>query len=275
MEGSSVKASTSTAKSASPLETVEMVSAFGSVAGSLAAIALNQLAFAVIPLSASAVLGFLNRKQLMQNYTQIRDTHAAMLSAQAANLALLEDKTDNQQKNLEINASRLDELKQFFTEQLNRTTASLQQTDSNLSQRQEEFSQVQKQLSEKLQAIETIEALTIQTNSSTEQFYYKRGLMHQHFGDERAAIKDFSETIRLNPKNVDAFYNRGILRSKASEKQGAVEDLRIAAKFYFDRGDLEKYQKAKDLSSSLHGIAEETAKTTETSDRVMADSLFS
>jgi tetratricopeptide (TPR) repeat protein len=103
--------------------------------------------------------------------------------------------------------------------------------------------------------------------------------MNQRFGNDYAAMKDFTEAIRINTKNANAYHNRGILRMQLGEKQGAVDDLRTAAKFYFEQGDLENYEKAKALSLSIHGIEFNLeAVTTESlkkKETVLVGSLFS
>jgi tetratricopeptide (TPR) repeat protein len=265
-------------------DTLEMVAVYGSIAGSVAAVILsvmnlNPVAFATasIPLSASAFLNFKNRKELVKNYlesqakqdnaieslqqtqtnhTSTLENHTSLISDRSTTIVKLTEENQFQHKAIETNSSDLEEIK--------KATA--------------ELKRVQKEVETSLQAMNKIEILSAQTNSYTEQFYYKRGSIEQRFGNAHKAIDDFSEAIRLNPKNVNAYHNRGILRSQFGEKQGAVDDLRTAAKFYFDQGDLENYEQTKSLSLSIHGIetkAEEPTKaSTNKGDKILLASLF-
>ncbi|MGL5871637.1 MAG: tetratricopeptide repeat protein [Xenococcaceae cyanobacterium] len=265
-------------------ETLEMVAVYGSIAGSVAAVILsvmnlNPVAFATasIPLSASAFLNFKNRKELVKNYLESQakqdnaieslqqtqanhistlESHTSLISDRGISIVKLTEENNFQHKAIETHSSEIEEIKKATGE----------------------LKRVQKEIETSLQTMENLEILSAQANSYTEQFYYKRGSIEQRFGNAHKAIDDFSEAIRLNPKNVNAYYNRGILRSQFGEKQRAVDDLRAAAKFYFDRGDLENYEQAKSLSLSIHAIeteAEEPTKaSTKQGDKMLLANLF-
>jgi len=55
-----------------------------------------------------------------------------------------------------------------------------------------------------------------------------RGVTYFDRGDLEAAIADFNETIRLNPRFGPAFYQRGIARERQSRLVEAAADLRTA-----------------------------------------------
>ena len=63
-----------------------------------------------------------------------------------------------------------------------------------------------------------------------------------------------------------------MLYSQLDNQQAAVEDLRKAAKLYFEAGDLENYQKTKNISQNLHKLNSTTSE--QDPDQVLASSLF-
>jgi tetratricopeptide (TPR) repeat protein len=262
-------------------KSLEKVAVYGSAVGSIAAIILsfanlNWAAFASasLPLSASAILNYKNRQELLKNYLETTNNHddsiESLMESKRLHDSALEHHTSViadhnvhlveitggghfRQKSLDAHSLELDELKNV--------------TDK--------LTELQNQMQESLQAMNEIESLSVQTHSASEQFYFRRGLLNQNFGNNSAAVRDFSETIRLNPKNTAAFYNRGIVRSLLGEKQGAVDDLRTAAKFYFELGDLDNYQKAKDLSLSVHEFESQTeTNTNDSAEKVLVTNLF-
>ena len=54
--------------------------------------------------------------------------------------------------------------------------------------------------------------------------YYNRGIAYVEAQKYEAAVRDFDEVIRLNPKSADAFYNRGLAKMKAGKYEDAVDD---------------------------------------------------
>jgi lipoprotein NlpI len=74
--------------------------------------------------------------------------------------------------------------------------------------------------------------------------YYNRGNAHAAKGDQAAAIADYDEAIRLEPKNARAFNNRGTAHSDKGEFDAAIEDFGAAIKHdarfasaYFNRAN--------------------------------------
>jgi tetratricopeptide (TPR) repeat protein len=267
------------------LETLEQVAVYGSIAGSFAAVVLSFMnlhpfafASASLPLSASAMLNYKNRKEFVKKYVETQakqdDSIESLMQATAKHNSTLEEHSsylcDHTVHLVEITGDN-----HFKQKAIDSNTVEIEQ----LKQATKELTLTQAKLEVSLQAIEQVESLSTQANSYTEQFYHRRGLMNQRFGNDYAAIKDFTEAIRINTKNANAYHNRGILRSQLGEKQGAVDDLRTAAKFYFEQGDLENYEKAKSLSLSIHGIEFNLeAVTTESlkkKETVLVGSLFS
>jgi tetratricopeptide (TPR) repeat protein len=263
-------------------DSLEKVAVYGSAVGSIAAIILsfagfNGAAFATasLPLSASGILNLKNRQELLKSHLETKANHANSIAS------LLEAKT-NHDSTLENHASLIAAHDVNIVEVTGSVHFAQKALDAHslelneLKNATQELAKLQQEMQESLQAMNQIESLSIQSYSASEQFYFRRGLLNQYFGNNSVAVKDFSEAIRLNPKNVGAFYNRGIVRSLLGAKQGAVDDLRSAAKFYFEDGDLDNYQKAKDLSLSIHEFESQTETTTaDSSEKVLVTNLFS
>ena len=74
--------------------------------------------------------------------------------------------------------------------------------------------------------------------------YYNRGNAHGAKGDQSAAIADYDEAIRLEPRNAPALNNRGSAHSDAGESDAAIADFSAAIKLnrrfasaYFNRAN--------------------------------------
>ncbi|HEU0311195.1 MAG TPA: tetratricopeptide repeat protein, partial [Sphingomicrobium sp.] len=55
--------------------------------------------------------------------------------------------------------------------------------------------------------------------------HYNRGIAHQKVGDRRSAVKDFSEAIRIRPKDADAYVNRGLMYLDTGKFDEAIADF--------------------------------------------------
>jgi len=74
--------------------------------------------------------------------------------------------------------------------------------------------------------------------------YYNRGNAHAAKGDQAAAIADYDEAIKLEPKNALAFNNRGTAHSEKGDSDAAIADFSEAIKHnaryasaYFNRAN--------------------------------------
>jgi len=74
--------------------------------------------------------------------------------------------------------------------------------------------------------------------------FYNRGNAHSAKGDFAAAIADYDEAIRLDPKNARAFANRGTAHSEKGDAGAAIADFDAAIKLdrrlasaYFNRAN--------------------------------------
>ena len=226
----------------SGLEILEILSVIGSFGGSVAAVIFQQLAFASVPLSLSVALNLVNRKQLFNSVIQ----------SQQANQNILSEQIQEVQLSNNVLSTRIQDIQ-------GQTTV---------------VNDKQKQLIEVIGCLRNIENFNgvVQVEPNSPQSYYQRGLNHQRLGNKEAAISDYTEAIRLNQEYAPAYCSRGLVRSQQGDKQGAVKDFRTAAKFFFEQGDIENYQKSKNLNNRLYDLS--SLSETNSSEVEALESLF-
>jgi tetratricopeptide (TPR) repeat protein len=229
---------------------LEIASVIVSFGGSAALVMMQQAALATIPLSLTAALNLVNRKRLMNAMEQSQQTAVAQLAAQ--------DK--EQQDQLDT----LDQQNQAYKTLLDSIEERLvagQDADEQLNQRVQQLQTKEEGIAKVLQKLREIDSLTqaIRTNPRNADFFFQRGQVRQsltRMEDKRIAIEDYTQAIQLEPTLAKAYFNRGFLRSELGDKRQAVEDLRIAAKCYFDQGEMENYDEAKRLGEQIHARIE-------------------
>ncbi|MGF1604351.1 MAG: hypothetical protein ACFCU8_20525, partial [Thermosynechococcaceae cyanobacterium] len=170
--------------------------------------------------------------------------------------------TQNQshQKTLETLGEKLEAVEQYGVE-LSQQTQELQKDSLILKEKEQKLATALEQLHE-------IDQLTqvIRKSPKDATLYYRRGLVRgslARLDDQRIAIDDYTQAIELDTEYADAYFQRGALKGMINEKKQAVADLRIAAKIYFEKGDLEHYDQAMSLSQEQHDL--------ESANRVAAD----
>jgi tetratricopeptide (TPR) repeat protein len=60
--------------------------------------------------------------------------------------------------------------------------------------------------------------------------YRNRGFARHFLGDNKGAIEDLNQAIKLNQRNALSYIVRGEFRSEAGDKRGAVDDYNCAIK---------------------------------------------
>src|SRR5207253_733638 len=75
--------------------------------------------------------------------------------------------------------------------------------------------------------------------------YYNRGNAYAAKGDQPAAITDYDEAIKLDPRNAPALTNRGTAHSEQGDTDAALADFSAALKLsprfasaYFNRANV-------------------------------------
>jgi tetratricopeptide (TPR) repeat protein len=104
-----------------------------------------------------------------------------------------------------------------------------------------------------LQQIENTSQL-LRANPNSAEFYYQRGIGYERLGNKEGAMEDFNEAIKLDGDHAKSYHQRGMIAVEMGEKKRAVDDLRKASLLYFEQGDLENYQKTREMSKSIHDL---------------------
>lgn len=156
-----------------------------------------------------------------------------------------------------------------------------QQTDKLVQEQSNKLMNEQAKIARTVDALREIETCTqsIRINPISANAFFNRGLSYQRLGDLEAAIGDYTEAIRVNPSFAEAYQSRGLTYADLGDKQSAVKDLREAARLFFETGEIDKYQIARDLSKKFHDldIPEEQTEPTNSNnfEAIALESLFS
>jgi tetratricopeptide (TPR) repeat protein len=258
--------------------------------GSVVAAATTQsVTVAVLPLVGAMGVQMFNRRQLLMNITNhyetmIRQQNLHIVNHQSSikNVSEQLDKLQNEVgSNLDIYSQ---ESQKTFASHAN-TIASLQSSFAEIQASQQDLSNQQQNLStvvEKLQQIENA-SHALQSDPTSSEMYYQRGLNFQELGDKEAAISDFNQVIQLDSRHAQAYHQRGLMKAELRDMQSAVDDLRSAAKFYFENGEIDQYHQARELAKELYegdlkkaSDSEESSENNDLifSEQVLVGSLF-
>ena len=157
-----------------------------------------------------------------------------------------------------------------------------QQTDKLVQEQSNKLMNEQAKIARTVDALREIETCTqsIRINPISANAFFNRGLSYQRLGDKEAAIGDYTEAIRVNSNYAEAYQSRGLAYADLGDKKAAMKDLREAARLFFESGEIDKYQIARDLSKKFHDldIPEEETQFNESSndfEGIALESLFS
>lgn len=236
------------------LDFAEIGAAVVSVGGAIASAAGQSAAYATIPLSLSVTLNLLNRRRLLNTMLDHHNQDLATLTQQVADTR--ETLITNLDQSQQEAKNHLNRVSQELRDDLQQIRSDFTQADQNLRESLHSLDYEKTQLAEVVGQLQQIENFSqaIRTNPNCAEFYYKRGLSHQSLGDKHGAIADYTKAIELESNHAGAHHQRGILNSELGDRRQAVEDLRRAAKLYFEQGDVDSYQQARDLSKEFHEI---------------------
>ncbi len=223
------------------------------IGASVAGAALQNLvlsSLAALPLSASVALNLAQRQKLHQQLQAETANH------QATHVTLMAMKTDHDSQLSNILAS-LGQVSDHV-QTLQDKVGDLGKGTKDLHDYTRILGTEQKQIEEVVDCLRQIENYTqaIQSDPSHAKAYYNRGLTHQRLGDAEAAVLDYTEAIQVSNTYAKAYHNRGVARAAIGDRKGAVEDLRTAAKYFFEQGDIASYQRARDLAKRVHEVGD-------------------
>ncbi len=250
---------------------LDAVTAIGAIGGAAASLLTQQVALAATPLALSVIVHVFNRRQSLQQMEQhyqqmilLQNQHIVDTQSQLKTLSenftqyqgesrtALTQQAESHAVQFESLLVKIQEL-QTQTSELNSLTSNLNQWLQSLESQHQQLANV---VGEMRQIENYSQALRVRNNSAA-QIYYQRGQSHQRLGDKTGAVADYTEAIRLAPNYAPAYHNRGVLYAELNQRRAAVEDLRRAAKLYFEQGEIESYQQARDLSKEFYDLHEE------------------
>lgn len=174
-------------------------------------------------------------QQLTNNFRQTQDSnHQSLANLEHADSATLVE--------LEMLSQQLEKLQQ--------------QSDRLVEEQSNKLVNEQAKIARTVDALRDIETCTqsIRINPISANAFFNRGLSYQRLGDRTAAIGDFSEAIKVHPNYAEAYQSRGLAHADLGDKKAAVKDLREAARLFFEIGEIDKYQIARDLSKKFHEL---------------------
>ncbi len=234
---------------ASWLDNLELGSVVVSIGGAIALAITQQAALATIPLSFTAAINLANRKRLID---------AVMDSQQAATAQLV---VQAQQQQQTLDAQRQADQSKFagVATQL----VAMQELSTAFSQQLRALDEKGTNIETVLEKLREIDRFTqvIRTNPNAAEPYFNRGQVRQSLSrmeDNRLAIEDYTQAVKMAPGMAKAYFNRGLIRAELGERRQAGEDLRLAAKSYFDLGEMDNYAEAKRRSEAIYDKADKT-----------------
>ncbi len=196
---------------------LELTTVVGTVAGSLVSAATQQVVYLSVPLSLAIGLHVVNHRGLKWQQQQTSEA--------------------------------LD----FQQQQLSQQQAEMATMGQTLKKRQGKLHQTCQLLNEVADYSRKIQA----AGQDSSDLYYQRGLCYQQLGNLDSARVDFDTAIVTDPSLAEAYFERGQIKVSQGYRQAALADFRASANHYFSRGDLARYQEAKEKMQSLHDTRHE------------------
>jgi tetratricopeptide (TPR) repeat protein len=221
-----------------------------SVAGAIASVALNNL----LPLSVGSTIGIgcnlFSRKQLEESLVN------EINSQQESIETLLSTVQDNHQQLSEalVNnkadvGNQLDDFKGKINESLNEQESKLLSELGRLDAQAQSI----REIVVNLQEVENL-SQELRVTPESASFFYERGNSHAKLGNVAGAMADYTEAIKKDSTYAQAYHKRGVLYLESGSKQKAVDDLRKASLLYFEKGEIDGYHQAREMSRNIHQL---------------------
>lgn len=222
------------------LDWAEGASIVAAVGGTIAGFMINNVAAVGLPISMAAALNFANRQRLRSVVvTQVIPT----VGLQTQQLQRHGQELQHQMEEIEKargSAKATSEILMIQLSELRRVT------EEDMSALQTEMPQIKEQL----EALANTQAELL--SSTPEDSYYRRGLEELEGGNYKAAVEAFTQALEINAEFAIAYTQRAKAYAFDNKKQQAIADLRTAAKIFFEAGDLDNYNTARNLSEQVH-----------------------
>ncbi|MBF2055882.1 MAG: tetratricopeptide repeat protein [Cyanobacterium sp. T60_A2020_053] len=113
-----------------------------------------------------------------------------------------------------------------------------------------------KSINEVVNNLQQVENLSqeLRVKPESASFLFARANSHYRLGNLAGAIADYTEAINKDPRYAEAYHKRGILYLETGTKQKAVDDLRKASLLYFEKGEIDSYRQAREMSRNIHQL---------------------
>lgn len=221
-----------------------------SVVGAIGALVFGQPAMAGIPVAIGVGCNMLSRNQLSKILVE---SHNQNQVAIAELKELLVNQQNELNSTIQTNQANLSEQFKSLQQEVNNK---LDTTKGELNYQIEDIKTQHEKLADIVGNLRDIESLSqeLRVAPNSADFYYQRGINQQNLGNKHGAVEDYSEAIKQNFNFAPAYHKRGVVYLDLGERQNAVDDLRKAALLYFEQGDIESYQKAREMSRNIHNL---------------------
>ena len=241
----------------------DILSGVGLVGGAVGSF-FGNAAFAAIPISFSVALQMANRRQLKVELAQIQQSSIMQMTEQLNNnKSVILGQFQQLRQYSEDSLTQQDQKFQTITNHLSGKITVNQENFNRLKVEKDELNQLTSSLESQLNVVQNV-VETLQQIENTSQMirskpdgveaYYQRGLNHQNLGDKTGAIEDYTEALHIDSTYAKAYHSRGVILAEMGNRKQAVEDLRLAAKYYFEQGDIESYEQARILSKEFYAV---------------------
>lgn len=221
-----------------------------SLVGAIASMAVKNPALASIPLAVGVGCNMYSRMQLSNTLVESQEENQlAIAGLQTA----LNTNKEELESTLEDNQTQLVEEIKKLTEDLN---VKLTKAQEDLKQSLESLSQKHIKIADVVSNLQKVENMSqeLRVKPDSAEFYYQRAIGQENLGNNNGAVEDYTEALNKNPNYAKAYHKRGVIYLELEEKQKAVDDLRKAALLYFEQGDIDSYQKAREMSRKVHDL---------------------
>ncbi|MEL4895258.1 tetratricopeptide repeat protein [Crocosphaera sp. Alani8] len=244
-------------------EIFDILSGVGLVGGAIGSF-FGNVAVATIPISFSLALQIANRRQLKVELSQIQESSKTEILQQInSNHTKILEQLQHLKQEGENSFNQQDNKFQNLVNELSNKIQANQESFTLLSTKErklDEFAHgLQSKLNEVQDIVTTLQNIEnfsqmIRTNPDEVEAYYQRGLNYQKLGEQIGAMEDYREALNLDSTYAEAYHSRGVLLAEIGQKKQAVEDLRLATKYYFEQGNIESYEQARNLSKEFYEV---------------------
>ena len=238
-------------QSTTEMSWLDKLSCVGLLGGTTVSLVMQQAAFATVPLSVLLTLQIFSRQQKVNALVQTCQGTAQSIQVVAKDLDALNQQCEQTFVNHE---QKLDTLTQENNKH-NLESISIKERLDEQSQNLANHAGQLDALDETLSSLKEITAASSYDNqSASAEAHFNRGTHQEKLGHLEVAIEDYSQAINRSQDYAEAYLRRGLAKSKLGRKQSAVIDLNLATKHFFEMGDLDNYQRAKDIAANIHRI---------------------